>query len=112
MSGREFCLRCDSILPLEITGTAVICRLCHLAHSYTDLLNKEIHSTVIFNTTDIAEEVGLQCFKYFPALHQNVYLTDFFDQTGKWGPISFEAIILKHNTYICYLVFVRSIQVQ
>ncbi|KAL5256232.1 hypothetical protein ACHWQZ_G011451 [Mnemiopsis leidyi] len=57
MSGREFCLRCDSILPLEITGTAVICRLCQLAHSYTDLLNKEIHSTVIFNTTDVTEEV-------------------------------------------------------
>ena len=57
MSMQAFCLRCDSILPLEITGNAVICRLCNLAHSYTDMLNKEIHSTVIFNTRDIADEV-------------------------------------------------------
>ena len=50
MSVQPFCLRCDSILPLEITGNAVICKLCKLSHSYADLLNKEIHSSVIFNT--------------------------------------------------------------
>lgn len=50
MSVQPFCLRCDSILPLEITGNAVVCKFCKLSHSYSDLMNKEIFSSVIFNT--------------------------------------------------------------
>lgn len=48
----QFCERCDSILPLEVTGNAVICRLCSLSHSLNEMLGQEIHSFVVFNTRE------------------------------------------------------------
>ena len=52
MSISPFCVRCDSVLPLHISNNAVICKLCKYAHSYTNLLNKEIKTTIVFNTRD------------------------------------------------------------
>lgn len=56
LSNKYFCRRCDNALPLELTGSNIICKSCHLEHSVDGIMDIEVHSSVVFNKLDAYEE--------------------------------------------------------